>query len=153
MKSSIPKQSKTISALIHISILSKYFIPLGNYIIPLLLWQANTKDSFISKNGKEALNFQLSLLVYSILLVIIAIPFVIYTLANTAMSFDHQHHITDEYFLTHINEFMGITIFGIIAGLCILTTLVVEIVCAILAATRASDGEVYKYPITIRFIK
>ena len=63
MESTLSKQSKTLGALVHISILSKFIIPFGNYIIPLVLWQANTKDSFVSKNGKEALNFQLSLLV------------------------------------------------------------------------------------------
>ncbi len=152
MDSAIEKQSKTISALIHISTFSKYVIPFGNFIIPLILWQANTKDEYVNKHGKEALNFQISILLYSILIVLLSIPFIIYYFANT-IDLDFHFHITDENISDNINQLVGLGIFGIIAGLLIITLFIAEIVCVILATSRASDGEEYSYPLTIRLIK
>lgn len=153
MESTLSKQSKTLGALVHISILSKFIIPFGNYIIPLVLWQANTKDSFVSKNGKEALNFQLSLLVYGVALVLISIPFGIYTIANLPYDTYGDFVINEDDIINNIQNITGIVILGGLVALCAVIAFIIEIVCAIVASTKASEGESYSYPLTIRFIK
>jgi len=78
MTDTLTKHEKTLSAIIHASTFSKFFIPFGNFILPLVLWTANKKEhAFVDYNGKQALNFQISLLLYSIVLGIISIPFFI----------------------------------------------------------------------------
>ena len=75
---------RNISTLVHLSTLTQYFIPLGNYIFPIILWSAKKNDSeFIDYNGKQVLNFQLSMLLYSLILGVIAVPIIIYTMFLT----------------------------------------------------------------------
>ena len=75
MTDTISKHEKNLSAILHASTFSKFFIPFGNFIVPLILWTANKNEyKYVDYNGKQALNFQLSLLLYSILIGIISIP-------------------------------------------------------------------------------
>ena len=78
MTETLSKHERNLSAVIHASTLSKYFIPFGNFLLPLVLWIGNKKEhGFVDYNGKQALNFQISLLLYSIILGIITVPFVL----------------------------------------------------------------------------
>lgn len=101
----------------HLSALSVYLgVPLGHVLVPLIIWFIKRKQSaFLDRNGKAAVNFQLSMLIYSVaaaLATVILIGFVA------------------------------------LAGLVIL-----HIFCVITGAVKAHKGEVYAYPLTIRFIK
>ena len=67
----------------HLSTLTQYFIPFGNYIFPILIWTSKKeKSEFIDHHGKQVLNFQLSLLLYSLALLLIAVPIFIITVFN-----------------------------------------------------------------------
>ena len=78
MTKTLTKHERNLAAAIHASMFSKFFIPFGNFILPLVLWTANKNEhKFVDYNGKQALNFQISLLLYSIVLGIISIPFFI----------------------------------------------------------------------------
>lgn len=156
MELSINKHQKNLSAIIHISTFSKYIIPFGNFILPLILWTSNKKESdFVDYNGKQALNFQISILLYSIILGIIAIPFFVFT-AWDAINFidiiEHNRHhvdidIDDIFDLGHGLIYAGI------GGLIGLGLLALDVFCTIIATIRANEGIYYKYPLTIRFIK
>ncbi len=92
------------------------------------------RDSdFIDENGKEAVNFNLSYLLYTFVLGLSIMSFAFRTI------FDELHHI-DLFGLISIGSFIGILS-------------VIKFVLIIVAATRANQGEVYKYPLTIKFIK
>ena len=46
----------------HLSALSGYFIPLGNLLGPLIIWAIKKDEfAFVDQQGKEAINFQLSM--------------------------------------------------------------------------------------------
>lgn len=78
MATTITKHERNLSAIIHASMFSKYFIPFGNFILPLILWTANKKQhEFVDYNGKQSLNFQISMLLYSIVAGLITIPFLL----------------------------------------------------------------------------
>ena len=57
-------------------------IPLGGIIGPLILWLAKKdQDPFVDANGKESINFQLSMLIYTIVsafLMLIVIGFLLF---------------------------------------------------------------------------
>ena len=145
---------KNLAAIIHLSTFSKFFIPLGNFILPLILWTMNKdKSEFVDEHGKQAINFQLSILLYAIAAVIITIPIFLYVFAGSfpeELFFDnHNFHINGD----DIHNVSGFIILGVLAAIIAATVFIVEIVLVIMAMVKANNGEPYKYPLTIRFIK
>lgn len=144
---------KNTATILHLSALSQYLIPFANYILPTIIWSAKKEDSeFINQNGKNVLNFQLSIFLYSIVLLIIGIPVLIYTLVQNTnfytfakgnYNFETLHH-------AHLSGFL-ITL-AIIAFLFAVLK-IAEFILIIIGAVTASNGESYRYPLTLNFIK
>lgn len=67
--------------LCHLSIFIGHFIPFGNIIAPLVIWQMKKGESdFVAHHGMEALNFQISLMILfiaAILLAFVGIGFIL----------------------------------------------------------------------------
>jgi len=145
---------KNLAAFIHLSTFSKFFIPLGNFILPLVLWTMNKdKSEFVDEHGKQAINFQLSILLYAIAAVVIAIPIFLYVFAGSFPEelFFNNHNIYLDG--NDIQNASGLIIFGVLTGIIIMTVFIIEIVLVITAMVKANNGEPYKYPLTINFIK
>ena len=93
------------------------FVPLapifGSIIAPLIVWQIKKDQfAFVDEQGKEAVNFQISILIYAIVAALTCI------------------------------------------GLALLPAVYVfDVVFLLIAAVKANNGEHYRYPLTIRFIK
>ncbi|MFC4632645.1 DUF4870 domain-containing protein [Dokdonia ponticola] len=154
MESTVTTHQKNLSTFIHLSTFSKWFIPFGNLIAPLILWSAQkNKSRFVDKHGRDAINFQLSILIYTIALVVISIPFFVWQIIKLEGS---NTHITfNDHFHTH-GDFASastLLIIAIIVGTLAIGLAILEIVSVISAAIKASNGENYKYPFTINFIK
>ena len=65
----ITQEEKNNAALIHLSGLAKYVFPFAGIIVPLLIWQSKRHQStFIDKHGKQAVNFNISMMVYSFII-------------------------------------------------------------------------------------
>jgi uncharacterized Tic20 family protein len=145
---------KNTATFTHLSTLSQYIIPFGNYIFPILIW-TNYKDKseFVNHHGKQALNFQLSLLLYTLILALIAIPiFIIVFLQNLPM----EAVFNDEDFIIRNFNFegnIGLLTIGATAVVLFGLLKVVEFFLVIYASIKTSNGEYYKYPLTIPFIK
>lgn len=145
---------KNTATFTHLSTLSQYIIPFGNYIFPILIWTSyKDKSEFVNHHGKQTLNFQLSLLLYTLILALIAIPiFIIVFLKNLPM----EAVFNNEDFLIRNFDFQGnIGLLTIGATAVVLFGLlkVVEFFLVIYASIKTSNGEYYKYPLTIPFIK
>ena len=145
---------KSIATFTHLSSLTQYFIPFGNYIFPIILWSTKKDESeFVNNSGKQILNFQLSLLVYSLLLLIIAIPALLISIFKdmslSAFMNNHDFEFSNFNFEANIGYLtVGIvclTIFGLLK--------IAEFFLIIYAAIKTSNGENFSYPITIPFIK
>lgn len=142
------------AALIHLSTLTQYFIPFGNYIFPILIWNAKKEESeTIDFHGKQVLNFQLSWLLYSLLLIMIAIPIFIFIFLNqvtwNAIINDHEIVLKS---LAIENNIILITT-GIMAIITFGILKITEFFLILYATIKASEGERYRYPLTISFIK
>jgi uncharacterized Tic20 family protein len=67
----------------HLAAFAGFFVPFGGVIGPLVIWLSKRDEStWINENGKASLNFQLSMLLYMVLvvplcLIIIGIPLLI----------------------------------------------------------------------------
>lgn len=160
MTETISKHERNLSAIIHASTFSKYFIPFGNFLLPLILWTANKKEhKFVDYNGKQALNFQISLLLYSLVLGIVSVPFFLGFLPGFLEhglfdfpDFDTFNGINIHFDSDHFRFNRFIWPLGI-AGLAQAALFVINVVYTILATIRTNEGETFKYPITINFIK
>ena len=100
----------------HLSALAGFVIPAFGHILgPLIVWLIKRGDaSGIDAHGKEALNFQISMLIYNI-----------------------------------VAGFLCLVLIGF-ALLAVLHIL--NVVFVIIAALKASEGQMYRYPLTIRLL-
>ncbi len=120
--------------LLHLSAFFGYIFPFGGVVAPLIIWEMKKRESdFLDQNGKEAVNFNLSFLLYSFILGISIFPFAFRSI------FSELHHF-DLFGIVSMASFIGILA-------------IVRFILIIVAATKANQGEVYKYPLTIKFIK
>jgi uncharacterized Tic20 family protein len=77
------KQSRMWGMLCHLSALAGLVIPFGNVLGPLVVWLTKKNEfSFVDDQGKESLNFQISLSIYMAVaavlsLLLIGIPLLI----------------------------------------------------------------------------
>ncbi|HLU81681.1 MAG TPA: DUF4870 domain-containing protein [Flavobacteriaceae bacterium] len=143
---------KNISACIHLSVFSKCFIPLGNFILPLILWLANRKNPFVNEQGKQCLNFQISTTLYYVVLTFIGLfgTLIFWVSLDGFEKFDD----VDNFFqLYHTTELFSFFIFIGIVILLMIALFLFETICTILAAIRAGEGRTYSYPLSIPFIK
>jgi uncharacterized Tic20 family protein len=100
----------------HLSALAGFVIPGAGHILgPLIVWLIKRGDSAeIDAHGKEALNFQISMLLYNIVAAILCL---------------------------------------VLIGFVLLPVLhILNVVFVILAAVKVSEGEMYRYPLTIRLL-
>jgi uncharacterized Tic20 family protein len=103
--------------LCHIAGLAWLIVPaIGGIIGSLIVWQIKKDLSpFVDQNGKEALNFQISMLIYAIVAALLI--------------------------MACVGKFL-LPLVGI-----------ADVVFAIIAAVKDANGQAYRYPLTIRFIK
>ena len=139
----------TNAFLIHISAFAGYIIPVpfGSIIVPLILWQTmKDKSSFLDVQGKEAVNFNISYALYTFILGLSIIPFAFGTFIRNIRDYN------DFNFDFHFSDGSGLFgFFGMGALITIISLLKIALI--IIAAIKSKEGENYKYPFTIKFIK
>ena len=153
METNLSENDKNLAAVTHLSTFSKYFFPFGNFILPLILWTVNKEKPFVNEHGRQALNFQLSILVYTILIGVVCLPFFIIFatdfVALTEVLDSHYHEVT----FHNIKNFSGYIILFFIVATLLLGIFIFELYAVISATVKASRGELYNYPFAISFIK
>lgn len=89
---------------------------LGCVIAPLVIWQIKKDEfAFVDDQGKEALNFQISILIYALV--------------------------------------AGLLCFACIGFFLLPAVYIFNLVFLLIAGIKANNGEHYRYPLSIRFIK
>ncbi len=110
------KDAKTWAMLCHIGAFAGYIIPFGHIIAPLVIWLIKKDESpFVDDQGKESLNFQISMSIYAI-----------------------------------IAALLTLVVIGIVL---LIAVVIFDVIMVIIAAVRANNGERYRYPLCMRFIK
>lgn len=142
------------AAFIHLSTLSQYFIPFGNFIFPILIWTSKKeKSEFIDYNGKQVINFQLSLFIYSLVLAMIAIPIFLVTFFHNIPLNDIVNNNEDFCNRFSTEHITGIVIVAVISILTFVSLKIAEFFLIIYAAVKTANGEKFNYPLCIPFIK
>lgn len=147
----IDNHQKNIATFIHLSTFSRFVIPFGNFIGPIVLWVMNKdKSDFIDAHGKQAINFQISVLLYAIILGTISIPFFIFKIFN---GFDFIDFHGFQNFHITIGKPSPLLYIGGALGFLAIIGFILELIFIVIASLKARDGKLYKYPFTINFLK
>ena len=110
----VTENQKNTSAFIHLSTFLKYFFPFANFMVPLLIWTFNKEKHFVDEHGKQAINFQLSILVYTLLIGVICIPFFIVFATDFVSLIETIDHNAGDFSFNNIQNLSGyILLFGI----------------------------------------
>lgn len=138
------QNEKTTAALLHLSAFAKYLIPFAGIVAPLIIWQTKKHESdYIDATGKSVINFHLSILVYSfIIAVVIAVLFL-----GTIINYIELERAGGD--IVPVNL---ITI-GIVSLVFLGIWTLIEFILIILGSVKANEGVIYRYPLTITFIK
>ena len=147
----LDNHQKNIATFIHLSTFSRFFIPFGNFIGPIVLWSANKeKSEFIDTHGKQAINFQISVFLYAIILGTLTIPLFIFKIFNGIDFIDFNGF---ESFHINIGKPSPLLYIGGVLGAFAIIGFIIELALIVVASLKARDGQVYKYPLTINFLK
>jgi len=147
----IENHHKNIATFIHLSTFSRFVIPLGNFIAPILIWSLNkNKSAFINSHGKQIINFQMSVLLYTLVIGMLTIPFFIFKFITGIEYLDFNGF---ENFHFNIGEPSPLLYFTGILGVLAVFGFLLELVLIVVASLKARDGELYQYPLTISFLK
>lgn len=118
------------------------YMPFLNILGPLIIWQCKKKqDPWIDFQGKEALNFQLSLTVYALIVIVISLFLVLTTFGIALTTTLLANHLK-----TVLNTLLAVL--GIFISLIMLS----QLILVNFAAFKAYNGHHYRYPFTIRFL-
>jgi hypothetical protein len=122
----------------HLSSLLGLVIPFANFFAPFLIWQIKKHElPGINDHGREALNFQLSVLIYSLAFgLLLGLGLLLAMLLS--------------FVLIGIPMFYALTILG---GAVFAVLYFGSIALAVVAGVKANDGEVYHYPFSFRLIR
>jgi len=115
MKNGLSLEERNWGMLCHLSAFAGYIIPFGNIIGPLIIWLVKSEQyPSVDEQGKEALNFQISMTIYFILAVVL--------------------------------------MFLLIGFILLPLLMILNVIFIVVAALKARDGIVYRYPVSIRFL-
>ena len=154
METTNQNNHNTISACIHLLTFGKWVFPLGNFVLPIILWMINSnKSRFIDHNGREAMNFQISLTLYTVLLAFIGGGIILGTMISGGPIFWENINDHSFFFTENMGIFSTVMASGIICGTAIVVLAIIDVVCTIKAAITAREGKHYEYPMTINFIR
>ena len=149
----IKRNEKKYATLLHLSVFTKYFIPFGNFVMPIILWSTKKGTSdYIDYNGKQVLNFQLSILTYSLLLLIFAVPLIVYFAFNSIgfKEIENGNILIQEIAAGNIPNLVIVA--AISVSLYAIMKLA-EFFIIIYEAIKANNGEPVEYPFTINYLK
>jgi len=77
----ISKQERTWAMFCHLGAFAGYIFPLGNILAPLIIWLAKKeKLPLVEDQGRESLNFQISLTIYFLVSALLTLKLVGYML-------------------------------------------------------------------------
>ena len=151
METLIKSNERTLAGLLHGSTFARFFIPLGNFIFPFIIWYSYRKQSvFLDHQGKQALNFQISLWIYGLVICFISATLGLILFPTLLIDLFSGFSLSLDWgFAWPLGMLIPLGIFGVVYVL----LGIVNVVYTILAILRALDGNAYEYPLAIKIIK
>jgi len=99
----------------HLAALAGFIIPFGSIIGPLIVWLIKKDESsFVDRQGKESLNFQITMMIAFLVCFVL--------------------------------------VFILVGFLLMALVVIFDLIMIILAAIKTSEGEDFRYPISLRLV-
>jgi len=153
MDTTISNNQKNVAALVHLSTFSKYLFPFANFIAPLLIWTFNKDKRFIDEHGRQALNFQLSMFLYTLIIGMLCLPLIFAFATNFVSFIDIVNDSVHSFHIKDIDNYKGYFTVLLVMAVILFGLFVLELYAVITATIQANKGDYYKYPLSIPFIK
>lgn len=130
--SSKKTHGNTWAMVCHLATFAGWMIPFGNIFGPLVAWLSEREEHpHINDQGKEAVNFNISVTIYGVVLMIVGVVGFIAAATGVVLG----------------------AILLVIACVAGAALVIFHFVFTLIAAYRAEHGIKYRYLLTIRFIK
>lgn len=127
----------TYCFLIHFSVLLGFVHLLLGLVAPIVLWTLNRETNpTIDQHGRNVLNWVLSFTIYLFITIIIIFPM------NNFMQFPMSHSFNLNALPSLFTGIFPVTIL-----------MLLNILFILIGALKASTGQLWKYPLSIRFFK
>ncbi len=85
----VSSDEKLWAAISHIGGIGGFIVPIiGGIIVPFLIWKIKSDSEFVRKSALESMNFQLSLLIYGIVCVLLMVILIGRILMTALVLFD-----------------------------------------------------------------
>ena len=107
----------------------------------------------MDEHGRQAINFQLSILVYSLVIGLVCIPFFLMFATDFVSLIDAIEHTVGHVSVNNATNLSGFVILFSIVALLLFGLFLFELYAVISATMKASRGELYQYPLCIPFLK
>ncbi|MBD2198945.1 MULTISPECIES: DUF4870 domain-containing protein [Calothrix] len=118
------------------------YLPL-NIFFPLIIWRLNkSKSPWVDFQGKESLNFQISLTVYILIIILLSLLMLL-TICGISITTNSTGQEIKALLDILLFLWFAITSFMILLQIFLVT----------FAAVKAYNGEHYRYPWTVRFLR
>ncbi|MFW9265323.1 DUF4870 domain-containing protein, partial [Nostoc sp. CALU 546] len=118
------------------------YLPL-NLLAPLLIWKfKKSQYPWIDLQGKESLNFQISLTLYTLIFIVISL-FLLLISFSLALATNGSFN--------EIKTTLDSLLFFLISLISL--KLLLQSFLVTFAAVKAYNGEHYRYPLTVRFLR
>lgn len=117
--------SSSLQVLAHISGLVT-LVGIPSVIGPLVVWLLYRRDPAVEPHARAALNFHLSMLIYALAAVVLLVVLVL--------------------------TIIGILLVPLLL-LLVLGLVIFEIVASVIGAMRASEGRLYRYPLSLQLVR
>ena len=118
------------------ALLTSWLAGIAGAAAAAVVWMlVRDKSAFAAEHAKEAVNFNLSMLIYAAAAVLVGIVLVGATVLTLGLGL-------------LLTLPAGLLLLLVLAGIA-----VTWLVCSVLAMIKAYDGQAYRYPITIRLLK
>ena len=142
----ILEKDRNVTLLTHLSGFGNYFFPMGSILFPFIIRELNKGDSkFMDELTKDVVNFNLSYLLYTILLKLLVVPLFVGSLFENLFFFNRFNSALFEINFNSDNIFEFASLIGILA--------IIKFVLIVKASIAANKGEYYKYKYVIEFVK
>lgn len=129
------------SSLMHLTHFADYVLPGTSIVAPIIMWAVKKDESkFVDLNGKILFNWKISSTIYAII-------FIIIFLVGGGISI-----FTTAYYDNPANLF-GLLGTATIALVPLSILLIFDFIFTIIGAVKASNSEVWDYPLSIKFFK
>lgn len=139
-------EARNWAMFVHLAALAGFIVPFGNLLGPLIIWLVQRdRWPFVREHGREAVNFQLTVLAIQIVLALAALASMVGSIFVFSAAAGSNSDETAAFAVFGVFGFYGLLGLSFLIG-------VASWILAIVGGVKASGGQDFRYPIAFRLL-